>query len=340
MSEATFGALVERLMERAVANMPDGVPRLVVFPEDFAAGLLLMDSGDALEGATGLRGGVASLVRQNFTAVMAQRMRHRVGWVRALTLLKAEGVFQVYRRVFADAARRYDAHILAGTVLLPEIELNDDGGAEPKGGDVFNVAYLFGPDGDIIGRQRKVFLIELEGEEALDLCPAPVDDLVVYDTALGRIGIAVCLDGFQEPVVERLKALGVDIFLQPSANPQPWTEPQQADWLNGSWKAVVEQGIAVYAINPMLVGQLLDIEFEGQSSIIARDPEAVAEAAAEIAVENGAGGSGSTDSTDSADLFGYADLPPSKGFLRVAETATDEEVLTMVLPHPRLVSSD
>lgn len=332
-SEDTFKAAVDTLMKQAVEAMPEGVPRLVVFPEDFGAGLLLLDGADALEGATGLRGAVASLVRQHFTAVTTRRMRHRVGWVRALALHKAEDVFRVYRRTFAEAARRYDAHVLAGTVLLPRIQWSEDGGVQAEGGDVFNVAYLFGPDGSVIGSQRKSFLIDLEGSEALDLCAAPVEELAVYDTTLGRIGIAVCLDGFQKPVIERLRSLGVDIFLQPSANPQPWDEEQQRDWLNGSWKAVVEGGLGVYAVNPMLVGELLDIAFEGQSSIIARDPERVASAARKFGlghVEDGEGSDG---------VSGYTDLPPSRGFLRVADSATEQRVLTMVLPHPHAVAA-
>lgn len=329
LSEDAFREWVDELMERAVASMPADRPRLVVFPEDFAAGLLLMDAGDALDGATGLRGAVAALVRQHFTAVMGQRMRHRVGWVRALALLKAKDVAAAYRRVFAAAARNYGAYVLAGTVLLPETEFDDDGGIETRGGDVFNAAYLFGPDGHIVGRQRKCFLIDLEGSEALDLSPAPVDDLQVYGTALGRIGTAVCLDGFQEPVVERLRAQEVDIFVKPSANPEPWSEPQQEDWLNGVWKAVVEGGLAAYGVNPMMVGNLLDIQFEGQSSIVARDPEAVAAAAEELGLTLPA-----ADGT-----LGYTDLEPRRGFLAVAETGTEEEVIRLVLPHPRVLTS-
>lgn len=371
VSEQSFRELVERLMERAVASMPEGVPRLVVFPEDFASGLIFMDSGETLDGATGLRGAVAALVRKHFTGVMGKRMRHRVGWVRALALYKAQDIVHAYRRVFADVARRHDAYVLGGTVLVPDIEFTIDGGAEPQGGDVFNVAYLFGPDGAIIGGQRKAFLIDLEGSEALDLCAGAVDDLVVYDTALGRIGIAICFDAFQEPVVEHLAALGVDILLQPSANPEPWTEAQQLDWLNGTWKAVVERGMAVYGINPMLVGRLLDIVFEGQSSIIARDAERVAAVAAELGLANaetdadvGAGASADTEAAADAkatadaeasagregagatggpdpDIFpgGYTALPPRPGFIRVADTATDEEVLTVTLPHPDLLKN-
>ncbi len=45
--------------------------------------------------------------------------------------------------------------------------------------------------------------------------------------------MAMCFDAFQEPVIQRLKEMDVDIFLQPSANPGPWNDWQQEDWLRG-----------------------------------------------------------------------------------------------------------
>lgn len=324
-TEEAFGQFVERLMEKAVASLPEDVPRLVVFPEDFAAGLLFVGEGETLQHSSGLRGAVATLVRKHFTSVMAQRMRHRVGWVRAFALSKAEQVARAYRRIFAGVARRYKAYVLAGTVLLPDVEFGPDGEVHPKGGDVYNVAYLFDSDGDIVGGQRKAFLIDLEGSDALDLRPGRVADLVVYDTPFGRIGTAICFDAFQEPVIQHLDGLGVDILLQPSANPKRWDKGQQQDWLKGAWHAVVERKMAVYAVNPMLVGRLLDIEFQGQSSIIAQDVERVRQAAASIGL------------TVPQAEAGYAALAARDGFLQVTSGWTEEEVLSVLLPHPKLV---
>lgn len=317
-SAETFAAVVDDLMEKAVRALPADVPRLVVFPEDFASGCIFIGDEEVVRDATSLRGAVAALVKRHFAGVMAQRVRHRVGWVRALALHRARDVAQVYFDTFAAAARRYGVYVLAGSVLLPELEAERDNPA-PTGGDVYNVSYLFGPDGEIVGSQRKAFLIELEGRDNLDLVAGSVDELAVFDTELGRIGIAICFDAFQQPVVEHFAALDVDILLQPSANPQPWSEAQQHDWLNGTWKAVRLEGIATYGVNPMLVGNLIDIEFEGQSSIVAKDAAVL-----------GAGGTATE-----GPALGFASLPPRAGFVAVASGWTAEEIVAAVVPHPR-----
>jgi len=332
-TEESFRGLTRRLMQDAAASMPAGVPRLVVFPEDYASGCLFVGEEEAVAGSSSLRGAVANLVRRHFAGVMGQRLRHRVGWVRALALHRAADAARLYFDTFSSLAREYGAYVLGGSVLLPELD-TADGRLDPKGSDVYNVSYLFGPDGKVVGSQRKAFLIELEGAEGLDLCPGRVEDLQVFDTELGRIAVAVCFDAFQEPVVQRFKEMDVDIFLQPSANPGPWNDWQQEDWLRGTWKAVVEEGIAVYGVNPMLVGHLLDVEFEGQSSIVCRDVERLAEA-----VRSGGhadGGSGAVD-VDALGGLGYANLPPRPGFVKVAKSWTEAEVLTATLPHPSLL---
>ncbi|MFS8533684.1 MAG: carbon-nitrogen hydrolase family protein [Limnochordales bacterium] len=308
-----FRGLVDRLMSQAASAMPDDVPRLVVFPEDFASGCIFAGEADTLPEGGGLRAAVAALVRRHFAGVMAQRLKHRVGWVRALALHRASAVAELYFDTFAAAARRYGAYVLGGTVLLPKL----DDSRQPQGGEVYNTAYLFGPDGNVVGAQRKAFLIELEGPEGLDLSQGAVEELTAWDTELGRIGVAVCFDAFQEPVVERLASLDLDILLQPSANPQPWTDWQQEDWLRGSWHAVCRCGIARYGVNPMLVGSLLDIAFEGQSAIFDRE---LARAQGDAAPPGAPG---------------YAALPPRPGFVKVAGSWTEEEVLVATLPHPR-----
>lgn len=315
-TEQSFRTLTERLMEQAMAAMPANTPRLVVFPEDYASGCIFAGEEDALKDSSSLRGAVATLVRRHFTGVMGQRLRHRVGWVRALALHRASAVAQLYFETFSTVARTHNAYVLGGSVLLPEL-VAADGRMEPRGGHVYNVSFLFGPDGQVVGSQRKAFLIDLEGSEALDLSPGDVDDLSVIETELGRIGIAICFDAFQAPVIERLGGMDVDILLQPSANPEPWSERQQEDWLNGAWKAVAERGIAIYGVNPMLVGNLLDIQFEGQSSIVCKDTERLAE-----------------DYTENLGRLGYDQISPRPGFVKVARTWTDAEVLSVTVPHP------
>ncbi len=62
----------------------------------------------------------------------------------------------------------------------------------------------------------------------------------------------------------------------------------------------------MYGVNPMLVGNLLDVEFEGQSSIVCHDMERLAEAALQPAPARRS----------------------AAGAVKVARTWTDAEVLT------------
>lgn len=159
-----------------------------------------------------------------------------------------------------------------------------------------------------MGWQKKVNLIEMEGPSGLDLTPGSPAELRVFDTPLGRVGIAICLDAFKEDVLHELQAKGAEIIVQPSANPAPWTKAQQEDWLNGIWRAVSVEKRFVYGVNPMMVGQVLDLGFYGQSSIVGSVPGAA--------------------------MHGYQEVGPREGFLAVAGRADDEVILVVKVPHP------
>ena len=63
---------------------------------------------------------------------------------------------------------------------------------EREGDAVYNTAILMGPDGHLIGKYRKVCLPHSEIEAGI----APGSEYPVFDTALGKIGMMVCYDGF------------------------------------------------------------------------------------------------------------------------------------------------
>lgn len=79
-----------------------------------------------------------------------------------------------------------------------------------------------------------------------------------------------------------LDARGVNVFLQPEANPGMWAnyidtswDPpayQSLSWLDSAWRAVADRSVTNirYAITPHLVGNLVDLTFDGQSVIFER----------------------------------------------------------------------
>lgn len=108
-------------------------------------------------------------------------------------------------RYFSEQARQHRLHIVAGLV-------------ERDGHGLYNVAVLFGPDGRLLGKYRKVCLPRSEEEAGL----TPGKDYPVFETTVGRIGLMVCYDGFFPEVARALSQHGAEIIAWPvwGCNPQ------------------------------------------------------------------------------------------------------------------------
>ncbi len=73
-----------------------------------------------------------------------------------------------------------------------------------------------------------------------------------------------------------MDAQGVDLVVQDEANPGPWAayNPggwQPLEWMSSTWRAVADPSVPFrYNVTPHLVGNLLDLPFDGQSAITVR----------------------------------------------------------------------
>jgi predicted amidohydrolase len=100
-----------------------------------------------------------------------------------------------------EACRHLGAHVVCGLL-------------EREGDVLYNAAVLVGPDG-LIGSYRKTHLPFL----GIDRFTTPGDELPVFDTPLGRIGLEICYD-LRFPEVTRTLALrGAEIVAHPTNFP-------------------------------------------------------------------------------------------------------------------------
>ena len=76
---------------------------------------------------------------------------------------------------------------------------------------IYNTAVLLGPEGQIIGKYRKVCLPHGEVEKGV----APGNGYPVFDTAIGKVGMMVCYDGFFPEVARELSNRGAEIIAWP-----------------------------------------------------------------------------------------------------------------------------
>src|SRR3954447_3337756 len=102
---------------------------------------------------------------------------------------------------FERECRRLGVHAICGLI-------------DHEGDTLYNAAILVGPDG-LIGSYRKTHLPFL----GVDRFVTPGDELKVFDTALGRIGLIICYD-LRFPEVTRTLALhGADMVALPTNFP-------------------------------------------------------------------------------------------------------------------------
>ena len=113
----------------------------------------------------------------------------------------------------AALANELDIHLLVGSSA--EIARGEEGQR------CFNTSLLFGPDGGLLAHYRKLHLFDVDVSDEVRFQESativPGDDVVVADTALGKIGLSICYD-LRFPELYRAQVdKGAEILTVPSA---------------------------------------------------------------------------------------------------------------------------
>jgi len=189
----------------------------------------------------------------------------------------------------------------AEVALFGDPEVHDGKAYVATSSRVTNSTFLWGPDGRLLFRNEKVPLTDLE-QTLLGLDSGPTTGPAAIANAAGirigrhRLGFATSLPAFAwgYPFGHRPKgfrpcedlsvtyascmdAQGVDVMVQAEANPGRWAgkggagQWQPTEWMGSAWRSVADPTLHIrYAVNPFMVGNLLDLPFDGQSAILAR----------------------------------------------------------------------
>ncbi|QOJ79199.1 carbon-nitrogen hydrolase family protein [Infirmifilum lucidum] len=250
--KAFYESLEEPLLE-AESRLGSIEDSIVVYPEHVGTFLVFLDEKLHEETLERELARIALRSLPTFLLKTLQTLSPRY----ALVSIKWKNMRKAYFDSFSKLASSHRAVIVAGSILEP---------SAPR--SIHNVSYVFNSDGRAKCRQVKVYLDIPEAK--LGVSPGRLDEIDVCETPLARLGVAICLDAFKEDVVSRLASRGATVLVQPSANPEPWSERLEKEWRNSSWLMVQKFDPLVYGINPMAVGRVLGLEFEGISSIVAK----------------------------------------------------------------------
>lgn len=114
----------------------------------------------------------------------------------------APTVKRIFETTASELAVRFGVYLMPGTALTMD-----------RAGHLFNTAYLFAPDGSLIGTQNKLHLTTLEKDWMTTGC-----ELGVFDLGFTKIAMPVCMD-FTYWETTRIATLrGAEILLDMSAD--------------------------------------------------------------------------------------------------------------------------
>ena len=192
-------------------------------------------------------------------------------------------------------ARRVEAADQPDLVALlrdPDEAQTRDYAYVAQSAQVVNTTFIFDPDGSVLialpdgrvvrspdetggllrGSLNKAYLTEVE-EDTLPLAFGRVQDLDVVDTPVGRLASVISKDAWMIDVNDRYEAKGANLILQPEAFSEwayvaaPW---QPDGYKAGGFAQVQRNPSFLYNVAPCMTGNLIDVTFDGQSSVIGK----------------------------------------------------------------------
>ncbi|MFO7882343.1 MAG: nitrilase-related carbon-nitrogen hydrolase [Kosmotogaceae bacterium] len=192
---------------------------------------------------------------------------------RAAFLKNALTIEEVYRNTFSELARNYSTYIIAPSILLPSITFESSKGWQITDKRLFNMSYLFNPEGLVIARVGKLRLTSSENKILFSSYP---HNNQVVKTKLAKIAVVICYDMFFQDTIEHVDSSGAKILAVPTCNFVYWKRPVKYNpsytqeriwWLDGPIKATKNRENVKYLINAMVVGKIGNDIAEGRSTI-------------------------------------------------------------------------
>jgi hypothetical protein len=194
---------------------------VVVLPEHTGTWLVATGEGPRVVQATSIEGAMRALAIHHPLAFLEALVRSMLGLAgqprdavkASLFQVKAAQMAKIYHGVFARLARTYGTTIVAGSIVLPAPRVLE-GRLVAGRGALYNVSALYRPDGTLHPNlTRKAFPIE---DELGFTAPAPVAELPVYHTPVGRLGVLVCADAWHPESYRVLGERGAELMAVPS----------------------------------------------------------------------------------------------------------------------------
>ena len=177
-----------------------------------------------------------SLIQMHVTADKAANLRAAAGWIAQAADAGAKLVMLPEMFCCPYDSKAFPAycepaggavwHALAESARKNAVTLVGGSMPEEENGKIYNTCFIFGPNGEQIGRHRKMHLFDIDVTASAGTAAqrfkesdtlSPGDAITVVETAFGKLGVAICYD-IRFPELARLMALqGARVLAYPGA---------------------------------------------------------------------------------------------------------------------------
>jgi len=251
-SFAAFEERIAALTAAAAVHEPD----LIVFPEYTGVFLALVPYASAWGDDEDLT------VETAFAAI--RRREGLAGSLKELFLLNSGLAERALGEIFGGLARRWEVPVLAGSYFACEVK--PDGRAELR-----NRAVLFGPEGQRLYSQDKVFLTDFESA-LLGLEPGRREEARPFVLAGRSLGLTVCRDTYDRGWEEHFRDL--DLWIDIKANGVAFDQQERQSFQRALPARIAASGVPL-GLTVCLTGEFLELFWEGESSLVRREAEGV-----------------------------------------------------------------
>lgn len=152
------------------------------------------------------------------------------------------------KRVISLLAKEYGIYIYSGSYLLKEKE------------EIYNAGSLFGPDGNLLGTQKKMHLTDFE----VKLGIKRGNKVEAYSLPFGKVVCPICMDATYFETFRIAREIGADMVILPIANLEEYSTWKA---LRGIWPRVQESYL--YGLKSSLNGWIAGMHFTGKAGIFA-----------------------------------------------------------------------
>jgi predicted amidohydrolase len=152
------------------------------------------------------------------------------------------------KRIVSLLAKKYGIYIYSGSYILKEKD------------EIYNAGSLFGPEGNLIGTQKKMHLTDFE----VKLGIKRASKMEVYSLPFGKVVCPICMDATYFETFRIAREIGADMVILPIANLEEYTVWKA---LRGIWPRVQESHL--YGLKSSLNGWITGMHFTGKAGIFA-----------------------------------------------------------------------